>query len=168
MIPAPAATTWGRGWVHAAPVRYLVNVQGQQVGIERVWSKRPRLLLDGKPLPADQWERHLLTLADGRREPVRVGFGAWVLSPRLEVGALRYPIGRPLPRWVLAVLVIFVVLGFAGGAVGVLLAFGAAIAAVRLLIDPHRRAGHVVAAVGVLLLAVVVYALFAALIGTLG
>lgn len=147
-------------------MRYLVQVQEQQIGVERVWSKRPRLFLDGEEMPADRWERRVLTLPDGTQEEVRVRFGAGVLSPRLEIGDARYPIGRPLPRWVLVVLALYVVLGFLGGAIGVVLALLAAVTAVRLLIAPQRRAGHVVAAVGVLVLAAVLYVIFVGLINS--
>lgn len=148
-------------------MRYLVDVQGRQVGVERVWSKRPRLFLDGEEMAGDRWGRRLLTLPDGTQQEVRVVLGAGVLSPRLQVGDGRYPIGRALPRWVVVALAVFVVLGFLGGALGVVLAMVGAVVAVRLLIDPRRGAGHVVAAVGVLVLTVVLYVVLAGLVAAL-
>lgn len=90
--------------------------------------------------------------------------GAGVISPRLQVGDARYPIGRALPRWMVVALAIFVVLGFLGGALGVVLAM---LGAVRLLIDPRRRVGHVVAAVGVLAGTVVLYVVLVGLLTAL-
>lgn len=160
--------TLSRGWRRqTAAVRYLVDVEGAQVEVERPWSKQPRLYLDGDELSTDRWERRLLTMSDGSQHEVRVGYRAVLLGPRLEVAGRHYPIGRPLPTWVLVALGAFAVLGFWGGALGALLALGASVGAVRLLIHPQRTRWHVAAAVALPLVAVVVTVALARLFAVL-
>ncbi len=145
-------------------VRYVVDVEGTEVRVERPWSRRPRLLVDGDELASDRWGRRLLDMPDGSQQEVRIRYDAFFLGPRLEVAGKHYPVGRRLPRWVLVALIVFTLLGVQGGAVGALLALGGSVCAARLLIHPQRRRRHVVAAVAVLMGAVAAYLLVVQLI----
>jgi hypothetical protein len=126
------------------------------------WALRhPRILRDGQELPRDRWGAPVLVDEDGRSHQVQAGFSWGQLSPVVEVGGSKVLALAPLPTPVRVALLILIGLGFAGGAVGVVLSMSAALVSAGLLRRPGRNAAHVVAAVLVPLAAVIVFVLVA-------
>lgn len=125
--------------------------------VERAWSRRPRVLLEGVELPRDRWGAHVLLDEDGRSHQVRAGFSWRQLSPVVEVDGHRRLTSEPLPTPVRVALLGFVVFGFSCGLQGVVLGVGAALVSAALVRRPQRGAVHVVAAVLVPLAAAVVF-----------
>lgn len=138
-----------------------VTVLGTDLVVERAWSRRPRILQNGQELSRDRWGSPVLVGDDGRSHQVQAGFSWRQLSPTVEVDGRTILASPPLPTPVRVALLVLVVVGFAGGAVGVLLSMTAALVSASLLRRPGRNAGHVVGAVVVPLVAVVVFLLVA-------
>jgi hypothetical protein len=136
-----------------APVPLLVS----DLVVERAWSRRPRVLLDGVELPRDRWGSHVLLDEDGRSHQVRSGFSWRQLSPVVEVNGHRRPTSTPLSTPVRVVLLAFIVFGLSCGLLGLVLGVAAALVSAALLRRPQRRAAHVVAAALVPLVAAVVF-----------
>ena len=125
--------------------------------VERAWSRRPRVLLDGVELPRDRWGSHVLREEDGHNHQVQAGFSWRQLSPVVEVDGHRRLTLAPLPAPVRIVLLAVIVVGLFCGVLGVVLGVGAALVSAALVRRPQRRAAHVVAAVLVPLAAAVVF-----------
>ncbi|WP_432510902.1 hypothetical protein [Kineococcus sp. SYSU DK001] len=141
----------------AAPV----SVLGRDLVVERVWSRRPRIVHQGQELPRDRWGSPVLIDENGRSHQVQASFSWRQLSPVVEVDGHQSATWAPLPVAARVVLLAFIAVGLLGGLIGVLLSVGAALVSAALLRRPGRRAAHVVAAVLVPLIAVVVFVLVA-------
>ncbi|GAA4975602.1 hypothetical protein [Kineococcus glutinatus] len=138
-----------------------VSVLGTDLVVEKAWSRRPRILRDGRELPRDRWGAPVLTDEQGRDHQVRTGFSWGQLSPLVEVDGHEILALRPLSTPVRVALLAFIAVGFFGGAAGALLSSGAALASAALLRRPRKNVAHVLAAVLVPLAATALFALAA-------
>ncbi|WP_328296140.1 hypothetical protein OG218_26175 [Kineococcus sp. NBC_00420] len=138
-----------------------VTVLGKDLVVEKAWSRRPRVMHNGQELPRDRWGAPVLVDEEGRSHQVQAGFSWRQLSPTVELDGRTVLASAPLPIPVRVVLLAFVVVGFFGGAIGVVLSMSAALVSAALLRRPGRNAGHVIGAVVVPLAAVVVFLLVA-------
>lgn len=134
-----------------------VPVRVDELVVERAWSRRPRVLLDGVELPRDRWGSHVLLGEDGRSHQVQAGFSWQQLSPVVEVDGHQRATLTPLSTPVRVVLLAVIVVGLFCGLLGLVLGMGATSMSAALLRRPQRRAAHVVAAVLVPLTAAVVF-----------
>lgn len=138
-----------------------VTVLGTDLVVKKAWSRRPRILQDGHELPRDRWGAPVLLDEDGRSHQVQASFSWGQLSPVVEVAGEKVLGQAPLSTPVRVALLVFIALGLAGGAVGVVLSVGAALVSAALLRRPGRNATHVIGAVLAPLVAAIVFVLVA-------
>ena len=134
------------------------QVDGVELAVTRLWSRRPYVSVGGKELPKDALGRYELRDRSGRVRRVESTFDWRQFGPRLRVGDADVLLGRPIPAWVRVGYLVLLVVGVGlGGALGGLLAVGSAMGSAALLRRTDRMPSHVFAAALLPLAAVVVY-----------
>jgi hypothetical protein len=133
---------------------HLVRIHGRDVAVEGSSGKQARLLVDGAELPRDRFGRYELTDDTGTVRIVETSFDFRNFAHVLQVGDERVPAAPPLARgswWLLGPVL---ALSLVGGAIGAGIGLAAVWQASRQL---RRGARGWPAAVGIVLLAVLVY-----------
>lgn len=142
------------------------RVDGVELAVTRLWSRRPYVSARGQELPKDPQGRYELRDRSGRVRRVEATFDWRQFGPRLRVGDEDILLGRPIPAWVrVAYLVLFVVGIGLGGAFGGLLAVASAIGSAALLRRTDRLPSHVLLAALLPLAALLAYVGLASLLG---
>ena len=133
------------------------KVDGIELEISRLWSRRPLITAGGRELPKDELGHYQLRDRRGVRS-VSTTFDWRQFGPRLRVGDTDVLLGRPIPGWVRVCYLVLLVLGIGlGGALGGLVAVASAIGSAALLRREDRPPSVVVAAALVPLAGVIVY-----------
>jgi hypothetical protein len=145
-------------------MQHEVVVDGRTVVVDRPYSGKARLLVGDVELPKDRFGRYLLPDRDGNWQSVETGFDFRHLTPRLQINGARVLTAPPLPKAAWLLLAPVVALGFGGGALGAVLGITAAMLAAQQLRKPSKGWSKVVAAVGIVLAAVLLYLSVAVLI----
>ena len=134
------------------------KVDGVELEISRLWSRRPYITTGGQELPKDTAGNYQLRDRRGAVRRVDTTFDWREFGPRLRVGDSDQLLGRPLPLWVRVGYLVLLVVGVGlGGPLGGLVAVASAIGSAALLRQEDRPLSIVVAAALVPLAGVVVY-----------
>ncbi len=134
------------------------QVDGVELAVTRLWSRRPYVSVRGQELPKDPQGRYELRDRRGRVRRVEARFDWRQFGPRLRVGEEDVLLGRPLPLWVRVGFLVLFVLGFGlGGALGGALAVGSSMGSAALLRRTDRLGSHVVLAALLPVAAALVY-----------
>ncbi|GLY32674.1 hypothetical protein [Kineosporia sp. NBRC 101731] len=145
--------------------RYPVSLAGVDLEVEGIYSKHPKFLRDGEPLPKDRWGSWVLV--DGQSKSHHPGFGYspfhWSLTVTLDERdqVVLWPLSR-VARIALAVAWLGAVVG--GGIVGVLLVGAGTWATLRVHRQPNRKALHSWMIAGVWLAVAAFYLLYSVMI----
>lgn len=143
------------------------RVDGTELEVSRLWSRRPLITVAGRELPKNELGHYQLRDRRGAVQSVSTTFDWRQFGPRLRVGDNDQLLGRPLPGWVRVGYLVLLVVGVGlGGALGGLLAVAAAMGSAALLRREDRPPSIVLAAALVPLVAVVVYLGLATLLAT--
>jgi hypothetical protein len=134
------------------------QVDGVELAVTRLWSRRPHISVRGQELAKDHLGRYELRDRRGRVRPVEATFDWRQFGPRLRVGDEDVLLGRPLPAWVRVGFLVLLVVGVGlGGALGGLIAVASAMGSAALLRRTDRLPSHVVLAALVPLAGAIVY-----------
>ena len=134
------------------------KVDGVELEISRLWSRRPYITTGGQELPKDSTGAYQLRDRRGGVRRVDTSFDWREFGPRLRVGDSDQLLGRPLPLWVRVGYLVLLVVGIGlGGPLGGLVAAAVAIGSAALLRQEDRPVSIVVAAALVPLAGVIVY-----------
>ena len=141
------------------------KVDGVELEVSRLWSRRPYITSGGKELPKDATGRYELRDRRGGVRRVDTTFDWREFGPRLRVGDADQLLGRPLPLWVRVGYLVLLVLGIGlGGALGGLVAGASAVGSAALLRQQDRPPSIVFAAALVPFAGVVIYLALATLL----
>lgn len=133
------------------------KVDGTELEVDRLWSRRPVVSVGGRELPKDELGHYQLRDRRGVRT-VSTTFDWRQFGPRLRVGDTDVLLGRPIPGWVRVGYLVLLVVGVGlGGALGGLVAVASAMGSAALLRREDRPPSIVVAAALVPLVGVIVY-----------
>lgn len=134
------------------------RVDGVDLDVTRLWSRRPHISVRGQELGKDQSGRYELRGRRGGVQRVEATFDWRQFGPRLRVGDVDILLGRPIPAWVRVGFLVLLVLGVGlGGAFGGLLAVGTAMGCAALLRRTDRAGSHIVLAAMLPLAALIVF-----------
>lgn len=137
--------------------RHQVSIDEHDIVVERPYSGKPRLLIGETELPKEGSGHYLLPDEHGNAQKVHVGFDYRQLAPRLQIGARRVLTVPPLPKAAWLLLAPALLLVFAGGLLGAILAIPAVVLAAQQLRKPRGGWTNFAAAAGIVLVAVLLY-----------
>ena len=134
------------------------RVDGTELVVTRLWSRRPHISVGGNELPKDTAGAYQLRDRRGGVRRVDTTFDWRQFGPRLRVGDTDVLLGRPIPAWVRVGYLVLLVVGVGlAGALGGLLAGASAVGGAALLRREDRQTSYVVLAALLPLAAVIAY-----------